>query len=138
MKRSWMWACALAVVFGGAAAVGAQVGMTATTVLQATTTAIGQPIQFPQGRNQFAGVLIELAPGGEVGRHLHPFPNYVYVLEGEITIETDGHEPRTYRAGESFAESVNTWHNGINRGTRPLRVLVVFAGEDGKAVTVRP
>ncbi|MGQ0568867.1 MAG: cupin domain-containing protein [Armatimonadota bacterium] len=138
MMRRWKWAIAAALVSGGTAAAWAQVGMQATTLLQTTTTAVGQTIQFPQGRNQFTGVVIELAPGGEVGRHMHPFPNYVYVLVGEITIETDGQSPRTYRPGETFAESVNTWHNGVNRGTQPVRILVVFAGEEGKAVTVRP
>ena len=116
----------------------AQVGMKATTVLQTTTTASGQPLQFPQSRSQFTGVVIELAPGGEVGRHMHPAPNFVYVLEGEITIEAEGHPARTYSAGQSFAESVNHWHNGFNRGSAPLKILVVFAGEEGKPVTVRP
>lgn len=44
----------------------------------------------------------------------------------------------TYKTGEAFAEGVNVWHNGVNRGTVPVRVVVVFAGEDGKPVLVRP
>jgi quercetin dioxygenase-like cupin family protein len=114
------------------------VGLRATTILQTTTTAIGQPIQFPLFRNQWTAVILEIAPGGRVGRHLHPVPNLVYVLEGEITIESDGHAVRTYRQGEAFAESFNHWHDGLNRGTTPIKVLVVFAGEEGKPVTVRP
>lgn len=126
------------VLAGGAGLVWAQVGMRATTVLQTTATAIGQPLQFPQSRSQFTGVIIELAPGGEVGRHMHPVPNFVYVLEGAITIEAEGHPARTYTAGDVFVESVNTWHNGLNRGSVPVKILVVFAGEEGKSVTVRP
>lgn len=114
------------------------VGLSATTVLQTTTTAVGQPVQFPQTRNQWTAVMLEIAPGGRVGRHQHPVPNLVYVLEGEITVEADGHPTRTYRQGQAFAESVNHWHDGLNRGATPVRVLVVFAGEEGVSVTVRP
>jgi quercetin dioxygenase-like cupin family protein len=116
----------------------AQVGMKSTTVLQTSTTAIGQPIQFPPTRNQLVGVIIEIAPGGQVGRHLHPVPNFVYVLEGEITIEAEGHPVRIYASGQAFVESTNTWHDGFNRGTVPVKILVVFAAEEGKPVTVRP
>jgi quercetin dioxygenase-like cupin family protein len=122
----------------GAGVAWAQVGMKSTTVLQTTTTAAGQPILFPPARNQFTGVVIELAPGGEVGRHMHPVPNFVFMLEGELTIESDGQPARTYTAGQSFAESITTWHNGINRGAGPAKFIVVFAGEEGKPVTVRP
>lgn len=138
MKRAWRLGLALVLVITGAEVAWSQVGMKAATLLQATTTAVGQPIQFPQGRNQFTGVLIELTPGGEVGRHMHPYPNFVYVLSGQITIEIDGQPSRTYSAGESFVESTNTWHNGVNRGQVPVAILVVFAGEEGKPVTVRP
>ena len=126
------------IVMAGAGVAWAQVGMKSTTLLQTTTTATGQPIQFPPSRSQFMGVVIELAPGGEVGRHMHPVPNFVFMLEGELTIEVDGHATRTYSPGQSFAESINTWHNGINRGTAPAKFIVVFASEEGKAVTVRP
>lgn len=137
--RRYMVLLAVALLWmAGVGVVWAQVGMRATTALQTSTTAIGQPLQFPLFRNQFTGVIIELAPGGQVGRHMHPVPNFVYVLEGAITIEADGHPARTYAAGEAFAESVNTWHNGINRGTVPVKVLVVFAGEEGRPVTIRP
>ncbi len=136
MRRTLIIALALVGAFASFTA--AQVGLKAVTVLQTSTTATGQPIQFPQSRNQFTGVILEIAPGGQVGRHRHPAPNFVYVLEGEITIEADDHPARMYRAGEAFAESINTWHNGYNRGSVPTKVLVVFAGEEGQPVTVRP
>jgi len=138
MHSRRLFAALALMVLAGTGLVWAQVGMRSTTTLQTTVTAIGQPLQFPQSRSQFTGVVIELAPGGEVGRHMHPVPNFVYVLEGEIAIEAEGHPVRTYSAGQSFVESVNTWHNGLNRGSAPLRILVVFAGEEGRPVTVRP
>jgi quercetin dioxygenase-like cupin family protein len=32
-------------------------------------------------------VLIEMQPGKESGRHMHPVPTYVHVLEGTLTVE---------------------------------------------------
>lgn len=114
------------------------VGVRSTLILQASTTPSGQPLEFPVFRNQFTTSLVEIAPGGQVGRHMHPVPVMVYILEGELTVETDGQQPRTYKAGQAALEVVNTWHNGLNRGSAPLKFLAVFAGEEGKPVTIRP
>ncbi len=59
------------------------VGFTATMLLQTSTTVRGQPIRFPQGDNQFTALLGEIAPGGQAGRHMHPVPLLVYILELE-------------------------------------------------------
>jgi quercetin dioxygenase-like cupin family protein len=32
-------------------------------------------------------VKTEIQPGKESGRHMHPFPTYVHVLEGTLTVE---------------------------------------------------
>jgi len=116
---------ALAVLIAGvgllwAQGASGQAGAKITTVLQTTTTAQGQPLQFPLFRNQFLGVLFELAPGGRVGRHRHPVPNVVYVLEGQLTVEADGQPARAYRAGEAFSEG-DHWHDGINNGSVPMK-----------------
>jgi quercetin dioxygenase-like cupin family protein len=116
----------------------AQTGFQATVLLQASQTAAGQPIQFPLFRNQITALRAELAPGGQTGRHMHPVPTFVYVLEGELTVEAEGHATKVYKAGDAFLEVVNTWHNGINRTNAPTRFLVVFAGEEGKPNLVRP
>ena len=113
-------------------------GLKATTILQAATTPEGQPIQFPLFRNQFTANLVEIAPGGQVGRHMHPVPVLVYIMEGELTVEADGQPARTYKAGQAAVEVVNTWHNGLNRGSVPVKFLVVYAGEEGKPTTFRP
>ena len=114
------------------------IGLNSTMLLQASTTPSGQPVEFPQVRNQFMAVHVEIAPGGQVGRHMHPVPVMVYILEGELTVEADGQQPRIYKAGQAALEVVNTWHNGLNRGSGLLRFVAVFAGEEGKPVTIRP
>lgn len=129
---------ALAFMMVATVAVWSQVGFQATAVLQSSTTAAGQPIQFPLFRNQITALRAELAPGGQTGRHMHPVPTFVYVLEGELTVEADGHGTKVYKTGDAFLESVNNWHNGINRTNAPTKFLVVFSGEEGKANLVRP
>ncbi len=69
---------------------------------------------------------------------MHPYPTFVYVLEGAIDVAMDGGAVRSYKAGDSFLEAVNAWHNGKNNGTTPAKVLVVFAGVHGKPNLVRP
>jgi quercetin dioxygenase-like cupin family protein len=115
----------------------AQQGLQIRTVLQTTTYWSGQPILFPLFRNQMTGLVFEIAPGGRVGRHMHPVPVFVYILEGEGTFEGDGHVHKVYRPGEAFVDG-GAWHDLFNRGTVPLRALAVFAGEEGTPLTVRP
>jgi len=69
---------------------------------------------------------------------MHPFPTFVYVLEGAINVEMEGGTARSYKAGDSFLEVVNTWHNGKNNGVAPAKLLVVFVGVHGKPGLVRP
>ena len=112
---------------------------TATPVLQSGTTAAGTPIAYPQTDSaEVTALLLEIGPGGETGRHMHPNPTFVYVLEGAIDVEVEGGFVHTYAAGDAFLEVLNTWHNGKNNGTMPAKVLVVFAGVRGKPNMVRP
>lgn len=137
-RTTFLLALLLGVASLGGAAWAQATGLKATMILQASTTPAGQPIQFPLFRNQFTANLVEIAPGGQVGRHMHPVPVLVYIMEGELTVEADGQPARTYKAGQAAVEVVNTWHNGLNRGSVPVKLLVVYAGEEGKPTTVRP
>jgi quercetin dioxygenase-like cupin family protein len=114
------------------------VGLKLTPILETTTTFTGQPIRFPEGENQLAAVLAEVAPGGQVGRHLHPVPLFVYILEGTLTIEMEGHGTHAFSAGQGLAEVTNMWHNGRNLGATPVRFLIVFAGQKGTPNLIRP
>ncbi len=46
---------------------------------------------------------VDFGPGGIAHRHTHPGPGIRYLLFGEITIETEGHE-HTYGPGEPWFE----------------------------------
>ncbi len=117
----------------------AQVNFKATPVLQSGVTAGGAAIMYPKTDSaEVTALLVEIGPGGETGRHMHPNPTFVYVLEGAIEVEAEGTMAHSYKAGDSFLEVVNTWHNGKNTGTAPAKLLVVFSGVKGKPNLVRP
>jgi quercetin dioxygenase-like cupin family protein len=143
--RTLTCSLALCSLLSGAALAGAAqqapggpIGLKLTPVLETATTITGQTIRFPQGDNQFTAVLAEVAPGGQVGRHMHPVPLFVYMLEGTLSIEMEGHGTHTFNAGQGFAEVVNNWHNGRNLTDKPVRFLIVFSGQKGTPNLIRP
>jgi quercetin dioxygenase-like cupin family protein len=143
--KTFASAFALSLLLSGAASIATAqpaqtgpVGLKLTPILETVTTITGQPIRFPHGDNQFTAVLAEVAPGGQVGRHMHPVPLFVYMLEGTLSIEMDGHGTHTFSAGQGFAEVINHWHNGRNLTDKPVRFLIVFSGQKGTPNLIRP
>ena len=109
----------------------------ATPLLKTTQTASKMPIEYPKvGKAEIVSVVAELEPGGRTALHQHPVPVFVYVLDGTLTVQAQGGEPREYRPGQAFIEDVNHWHQAFNRGSTPVKILVVFTGEEGKPTTI--
>jgi quercetin dioxygenase-like cupin family protein len=75
---------------------------------------------------------VEIAPGGQAGRHTHPGDEISYVLEGEAVLLIDGQPPRHLKAGDSFVVPAGTVHDARNEGDVPARVLGVYVVEKGK------
>ena len=68
--------------------------------------------------------IAELPPGSATGRHTHPTPRFVYVLEGSVVVELDGKPPRVFKAGEGFAEQPGEVHNFRNASmSEPAKAL---------------
>lgn len=139
MRRGSVLMSAL-LVLGWAAPLRAEQGMTAAPVLKgASTTLSGQPIAYLRtDRPEITSWSVEIAPGGEAGRHMHQVPTYVHVLEGTLTVALDDGTRHEVKAGQAFLEVTNTWHNGLNLTAAPVKFLVVFMGEAGRPNTVRP
>ncbi len=137
MKQAGILAVALAALLATPAA--AQVEFSATPILQSGATVAGASITYPKTDSaELTAMRLDIGPGGETGRHMHPYPTLVYVLEGAIEVEMDGGMAQRYKAGDSFLMVVNTWTNAKNTGTVPAQVLVVFVGVRGKPNLVRP
>ena len=139
----WLSAMVFALLlFGSAASAQEQgdalpSGFESAPVLKSGETADGDPIKYPQTDSpEIVSVVGTLQPGGRTARHQHPIPVFVYVLEGELEVQTEGRDARSYKAGDAFMESVNTWHQAHNKGSAPAKILVVFMGEAGKPTTI--
>ncbi len=112
-------------------------GFKTTPVLKSGKTAGNMPIDYPKtGKAEIISVIGEMEPGGRTARHQHPVPVYVYVLEGTVTVQAEGAQARDYKPGQAFLEDINHWHQAFNKGTTPVKILVVFVGEEGKPTTV--
>ena len=112
-------------------------GFKTTPVLKGTQTASNLKLEYPKtGKAEVVSVIGELESGGRTARHQHPVPVFVYVLEGTLTVQADGGQPREYPAGQAFIEDVNHWHQAFNKGSAPVKILVVFVGEEGKPTTI--
>lgn len=76
-------------------------------------------------------------PGFVGGRHSHPGSVFVYVLEGEFTVEIDG-KTKTFRAGQLYPEAINKVMQARNLSTSDdLEVLVFQVGDIGKPMMVK-
>lgn len=117
----------------------AQQGFKLTPILKGATTIKEQQIKYPDtDRPEITSAIGEVAPGGESGRHRHPVPTIVHVLEGTSTIEFADGSRFEAPAGTAFLEAVGTWHNVRNLGTTPLKYLVVFVGLEGTPNLIEP
>ena len=108
-----------------------------TLLTQQSTTTLGQPLQYLSGSPEVTSTILTMAPGQETGRHRHDAPMYVFVLSGEVTVTYDGGIVKTYSEGMAILEAVGVYHNGINTGKVPVRLLIVNMGAAGVANTVK-
>ena len=78
------------------------------------------------------------APPGFVGeRHIHPGPVFMYVLDGEVTVETEG-ETQTVTSGELWPEPVDTPMVPRNASdTAPAHLIVFQIGDIGEPMMLK-
>lgn len=112
---------------------------TITAVSKNTTTDAGEPITYLSTANpEVTSVILSLPPGGKTDWMTHPVPGYLYILQGELTVEfTDGTH-LVFKAGQAFMQARAKWHRGINTGSGEMRFLAVFFGEKDTPVILNP
>jgi quercetin dioxygenase-like cupin family protein len=86
---------------------------------------------MPKDEKQEVRVLTaSFQPGDKTLFHTHRFPVTVYALEGVFTLEMEGREPVTVKAGQAMVMPPHVKMTGYNRNsTEPLR-LVIFSVSD--------
>lgn len=82
-------------------------------------------------------LLIEVGPGFETERHIHPGHVFIYVEEGAVELVVDGEEPVRVSAGEAVYEQPDKPMIGRNASSTEGARLVVFqVGEAGEPIQV--
>ena len=127
---------------GFVAIVAASVALTAA--LGASTT-VADPVTETLLKTELLGtegmeanvVRVEVEPGWQTERHIHPGHVFVYVTEGTIEVAVEGHEPRTISAGEVIYELPNEPMVGRNlSATESAKFIVFQVGHAGQPLTV--
>ena len=88
-------------------------------------TITGQPIVVPQGPDVIL-TRATLKPNQRLPVHKHPYPHYVYVLSGVLTVvKWPSGDCLTVAKGGFIAEPVDTRHYGVNNGTEDLNLITI-------------
>lgn len=91
---------------------------------------------YPAGQPEISVLRIKIPPGASLPVHKHPVINAGFMLEGELTVQTESGAVLHLKAGEAIVEVVDTWHSGRNEGSVPAEIVVFYAGTESKPVTV--
>ena len=86
---------------------------------------------------QMQAWVAEATPGATSGKHLHPYDEFVYVLDGVFRLQVDGNPPVLLGVGESAQVPAKTVHEGGNGSDiSPVRVLVFGLTAPGEPLAV--
>jgi quercetin dioxygenase-like cupin family protein len=78
--------------------------------------------------------VLDFAPGAQTLKHRHGGPGVITVLQGRVTLNTDGVE-KTYSVGESFPETPGQTLQAFNHGTTELIIVATYLLPDGAQLT---
>ena len=93
---------------------------------------------YPPGQPEITILRIRVPPGARLEPHRHPVINAGVLLSGQLTVVTAEGKTLHLRAGDPIVEVVDTLHSGMNPGTVPAEIIVLYAGVVGTPVTVVP
>jgi quercetin dioxygenase-like cupin family protein len=89
------------------------------------TTISGEKIDVPSNPEVVTSIAT-FPPGAELPIHKHPYPHYVYVLEGNLTVfNVDTGKSFVAKQGQFIVETNAKWHYGKNEGAVPVKLLVI-------------
>ena len=127
MRNTAVVGAAIAMALAVAAAQ-AQVGVERKILLQ-------QDLEIPGYQTLL--VQVTVAVGGREGVHTHPGTLIAQLLEGELTLEVEGHPTRILKAGDAVLIEPGRRHEGVNTGNVPVKALATFIVEKDKPVTTQ-
>jgi quercetin dioxygenase-like cupin family protein len=88
-------------------------------------------------RKELLLLTVEYLPGGASLPHRHDAQVFVYVLQGELTMQVAGSPPVTLRQGETFYENPTDVHlvSANASRTAPAKILVFIVKNKGAPVS---
>jgi len=92
------------------------------------------PLTIQGAEYDLLTIVLDLASGAGVPKHVHGGSVLVTVLSGEITLKEKGAEV-VKKAGESWIEKPGDEHSVINAGTATVRVVVSMLLPKGAEAT---
>lgn len=102
---------------------------TITRLRDLTTTTAGEPLLYLSTPDPvISSGILSIAAGGISRWMIHPVPAYVYIIEGDLTVEFIDGGAKTFHEGDVILQPRAVWHRGRNDGQRPLRFLAAFLG----------
>jgi quercetin dioxygenase-like cupin family protein len=82
-------------------------------------------------------VSVEIPVGGREGRHMHPGTLVAYVQQGTLTLDHEGKPTATLQVGDTFSVEPGKVHEGMNKGTVPVKLVATFVFEKSKPMTTQ-
>jgi quercetin dioxygenase-like cupin family protein len=123
--------CALCAVAVGYAATAVEAMAQPSGATGGVTRKVLSTEELPGGQYVVIQVAAEIAAGATVARHTHPGIESAVILEGEGTLQIDGHPDRVLKAGDSFQVPAVTPH-GLKNGPGTMRIAGTYSVEKGK------
>ncbi len=101
-----------------------------TPLLEGDETIIGQTFAYPDGTPKVTAAIVTIPPGNDTGWHLHHVPLFVYILEGEVSVDYGSKGVKVYKKGDSLMEAMNWPHNATNKTDTPVKIMAVYIGSE--------
>ncbi len=93
-------------------------------------------IIYPQGDTKLTALLVEMEPYAKMHLHHHEVPSFGYILEGQIIVESNTGDKKTFNKGDVVIEMVNKKHSGFNPGNTITKFIVFYMGTEDLKNTI--
>lgn len=112
-----------------------------TPVLTTAATSSGQVIVLPSHAKVIVSIYTVL-PGAILPEHKHLHARYGYMESGTLRVSNiETGKTEEFKAGDFIIEATGQWHKAENRGSEPVKLLVIdqidSAAQDASNVVLR-
>ncbi|MCF2858655.1 cupin domain-containing protein [Pseudoalteromonas sp. SMS1] len=92
---------------------------------------------YPTGTPEITILDINIPAGTTLPLHIHPVINAGVVLKGQLKVTKPNGDVLMLNAGDPIVELVDKVHTGKALGEEDVRIIVFYAGQKDKAITIK-